>query len=150
MPDNNGDTFDARDLAALAAKTLDWSNAEVRRRAEEATVTQFLRLEKALGPKALVWKVADSVRVPGIVEKVSFEESSQRYVVSFTPIHRPEGEAPEAESIRTPRCDSGRGGMYSTMLGRFAPGDKALIYKSHETGKHGRKYRLLTWMEPLD
>lgn len=150
MPNNDGLAFDTPELVRLAAETLDWSNAEIRRRAEEATVTQYLRLEKVLGPKALVWKVAESVRIPCVVEKVSFEESSQRHVVTFTATHRPEGELPEAESIRTPRCDSGRGKMYADILGRFAPGDKALIYKSHEAGKDGRKYRLLTWMEPLD
>lgn len=150
MTGNDEPSFDVKELAALAVKTLDWSNAEVRRRAEEATVTQYLRLERALGPKALVWKVAGSVRIPCVIEKISFEESSQRYVVVFTAAHQPEDGEVKAEVVRTPRCDFERGRMYATMLGRFAPGDKALVYKSHEAGKDGRKYRLLTWMEPLD
>lgn len=150
MSDSLELSFDVGEIASLAVETLDWSNPEVRSRSEEAAVTQYLRLEKVLGKRSLLWQVAWSVRIPAVIEKIVFEESSQRYLVTFTAIHQPEDGEVKSEVARTPRCDTSRGKMYARLLGRLSPGDRVLVYKSHESGKDGRKYRLLTWVEPLN
>lgn len=135
----------ARDLVALAIETLDWSDPSVAANQEVAVTRRALRLRGLLDPDSVPIKTLGATVIYAELAGTRLEESSNRIVVDFAPLVK--GVSGDPEQIRTPRLDTRAGKLVDGLLRSIRPGSRVRLYKSHETGRDGRKYRSLVWAE---
>ncbi len=115
---------------------------------QKALTEETLIVERMLRPDSLPCLVQDCARIVAIVKKVEFEESSQRYVVTFLP----DNGGGVAETARTERVDGGRGKLVRKLwLG--LPRHRAVLYKRNERVGESKKasngFRVVLWAEDL-
>lgn len=137
----------ARDLVALALETLDWTDPAVYSNLEVCATRRALRLRALLSDDSMPVRALGATVICAELTGMHVEESSNRVVVDFVPIVK--GERGEAEQIRTPRLDTRTGNLVDGLLRSLRPGSKVRLYKSHELGRGGCRYRSLVWAEAL-
>lgn len=134
-----------------------WQRAVVRR----ATTIQRLRF---LQEGSVMMNVLSSVKIKATVISVTYEESSQRYVVQYHPVKNPQ----QTESIRTPRMDSYAGNIIAQDIERLkgyaGTNKQVVVFKCNEipdeeTAKAARAngqnvpaagYRQAVWFDFID
>lgn len=98
-------------------------------------------------------RIASAYRMYAEITDVAFEESSQRYIVSF---HKVGGtDTGEIESIRTDRIDGPSGELVKAYIGGDRSkliGKHAFIYKLNETSSKGmgQTVRICPFIDVLD
>ena len=139
-------------LAALAG--ISFSNYADRSELDYAVAHRCSRIASYVGnPNSIAMRMLDSVRVYAKITGVEFEESSQRYIVSFRAANAEEGS--EDEKIRTDRVDASNGEFVKRMVkGGDASklvGKHAFVYKRNEPMKDakGRTVRVCPFLEIL-
>lgn len=170
MSDNKSNTYlteeeiDLVITAAIASTDAskcgsfeDWQRAVVKR----ATSIQRARF---FNENSFIKQVLKSTKIVAKILKVEFEESSQRYVVTFKAQNSNDD---KPETIRTPRMDNEDGKAMTSLIERMkeiaGSNSQVLIYKSNEmpsedqiqaARKEGKQvptsgYRKLSWVEFL-
>lgn len=135
MSDNKNYTQEELQLIATAAIASteirqdmteeQWQRAVIRR----ATTIQRLRF---LQEGSIMMNVLDSVRIRATIHSVEFEESSQRYVITYHASNS--DDADSVESVRTPRMDTYVGKMLASDIEKVkkcAGTDKQVIIFKH-------------------
>jgi hypothetical protein len=90
----------------------------------------------------------NSIWLTGKCVDVTFEESSQRYVVTFQT--RPTDENKDGiDKLRTDRVDSVMGETVRQML-KGKKGHRCIFLKRMEKSKDGRSYRIVAYIRELD
>lgn len=140
-------TLPARDLVALALETLDWTDPAVYSNLEVCATRRALRLRALLADDSMPIRALGATVIGAELTGMHVEESSNRIVAEFVPIVK--GERGEVEQIRTPRLDTRAGHLVDGLLRSLRPGSRVRLYKSHELGRDGRKYRSLVWAEAI-
>lgn len=98
--------------------------------ADGSVVDTALHLKSLMRERSLVKRVLNSVPIPATVTDVSFEESSNRLVVSYKPDVVREG-FKEVEQIRTDRLDGANQEVVRAMWSNLV-GIHVVIYKTDE------------------
>lgn len=150
--------------AAIASTTVSpdtteeqWQRAVIRR---AATIQRMRFLQES----NVLMNVLDSVRIRAKINDVTYEESSKRYVVTYTPQF---GDNPQKETIRTPRMDNHDGELLKQDIERLkgcvGTNNQVIIFKHNdmptdeqmaEARKQGKNipaagYRQAVWFEFL-
>lgn len=109
-------------------------------------VGEYLRIRRMMSPKSLLMRVAGAVPIRCSIVSVSLEESSQRFLIEFIA----DG-SDTPEQIRSDRVDGRRGDEVRAMWRAFAPGERAVIYKTNENQSADRAngYRVAPYVIPL-
>lgn len=113
----------------------------------ESLTKEVLGISRMKASKSLAVLVQKAVRIVGTIKKVEFEESSQRYLITF----RASNGAEEDEIVRSERVDSGRGSTVKSLWGeRNLVGHKVAIFKHNERAgedvKRDKGYRVAVWV----
>lgn len=116
----------------------------------ESLTKEVLDISRMKANKSLAVLVQKAVRIVGTIKKVEFEESSQRYLITF----RVSNGAEEDEIVRSERVDSSRGSTVKSLWGeRILVGHKAAIFKHNERAgedvKRDKGYRVAVWVTDL-
>lgn len=93
--------------------------------------------------------VQKSARLVGTIKDIKFEESSQRYLVTFRA-----NNSDEDEIVRSERVDSQRGETVKELWGRNnLGGHRVVLYKHNERVGEDKKrekgYRVAPWVTDL-
>lgn len=95
-----------------------------------AVAQEALKLKRLYDAGNLPNLVLESKRITGVVRSITFEESSQRYVIEFEAEERE-----HREKIRSERLDGWHGKAAKAVWGRDLVGHKVIIFKKNEPGK---------------
>ena len=71
----------------------------------ENLVRESLQVSSMVSERGLAMRVMNSVRFRAVVESISFEQTTQRFLIAYHPVDKPN----EREEIRSERADSNRG-----------------------------------------
>lgn len=114
---------------AAAFASLDFGKFDSETGVERAVLKRLSLAEDLLADDSIAMRMMDSIRIVATIKDVRFEESSQRYVVSFV-ADRGDG---KVETIRTDRTDDWRtGALVKRMWGSNLVGQKVVIFKHNE------------------
>lgn len=126
-------------LVASALASIRFSDYKSLSELDYAMAKRVSRSIRYLNSNSLPMRVASAIRIYAEIIDVAFEESSQRYIISF---HAVGGEETgEIETIRTDRIDRHNadvvqtfmcGGDKSQLIGR-----RAFVYKLNEPSSKG-------------
>lgn len=110
---------------------------------------EVLNISRMTADNSLAVLVQKSVRLVGTIKDIQFEESSQRYLVTFRASN-----AEEDEIVRSERVDSARGDSVKELWGRNnLIGHRVVLYKHNERvgeDKMSEKgYRVAPWVTDL-
>ena len=95
--------------------------------------------------RGLAMRVMNSVRFRAVVESITFEQTSQRFVVAYRPVDKPG----EREEIRSERADGNRGQLVRVLWNQSLVGEEVVIFKNNEpdkTGKVAAGFRVAVWV----
>lgn len=121
-------------------------------RGEKATQASMARetltVSRITAEGSLPDLVQRCARILGTIESVAFEESSQRFVVTF----RADNGGGEAETARSERADGSRGALVRGLWPSLA-GHRAVLYKHNERAGESKEasngYRVVVWAQDL-
>ena len=108
-------------------------------------VRESLQVSSMIAERGLVMRVMNSVRIRAVVESITFEQTSQRFVVAYHPADKPG----EREEIRSERADGNRGQLVRMLWNQSLVGEEAVIFKNNEpdkTGKVAAGFRVAVWV----
>lgn len=112
---------------------------------------ETLRVSRALGDNSLAMIVQNSVRIVAKVLSQEFEESSQRYLITFRAF-----DSEKDEHIRSERADGSHGERVHQLWNRNLVGHACIIYKFNEkpkgdkaSGKNASGYRVAPYIYDL-
>ena len=134
----------------MAVHAVPGAAFQTRHVADMAVTGMALRMRAQMAETSLAMRTLAAVPIVGTIESVELEESSKRYLVTFSPDRQREGYAP-TETIRTDRTDGWRGVSVRRLWCGVA-GHRARIYKLAEaTGNPDRpKVRVAPYVEVMD
>lgn len=90
------------------------------------------KLARAIRPRSLCMRMAESERIPATFEGMDYEESSKRWVISYV-ADKPLNEKSPVETVRTDRTDDERKEAFvHGFLQHLNPGDRIIVYKCNE------------------
>lgn len=147
MPSQNADAGFTRDDAVVALSCLNLSARRLEATPESVT-KEALRLSSMLGDSSLPKRVLGAVRIRCVVKSITFEQQSQRFMVSFIPLNQPE----KVEEIRSERVDGSHGALVRKLWSQSLVGNEAIIFKSNDpdpTGKVSQGFRVARWVMDL-
>lgn len=115
-----------------------------------AVAEEYLRLSYIESDASIAGRVARSKPYLARIRDVSFEESSQRYVIGYSPVP----DTGKVEHVRSDRADSARGAYVMRVFGDPAlPGKLVRIYryneKQGEDPKHAAGFRNVAMIRPV-
>lgn len=114
---------------AAAFASMDFGKFDSEASAERAILKRLSLAENLLADDSIAMRMMDSVRIVATVKDIKFEESSQRYVVTFV---ADKGDG-KVETIRTDRTDDWRtGALVKRMWNPQLVGQKVVIFKHNE------------------
>lgn len=110
---------------------------------------EVLDISRMTAENSLAVLVQKSVRLIGTIKDIKFEESSQRYLITFLASN-----AEEDEIVRSERVDSARGSVVRELWGRNnLIGHRVVLYKHNERVGEDKKrekgYRVAPWVTDL-
>ncbi len=110
---------------------------------------EVLSISRMTADNSLAVLVQNSVRLVGTIKNIEFEESSQRYLITFLATN-----AEEDEIVRSERVDSARGSVVKELWGRSnLIGHRVVLYKHNERVGEDKKrekgYRVAPWVTDL-
>ena len=113
---------------------------------EQRLLSEYLRVNSLARPKGLIARVKASVPIWCVIQSVRFEESSQRYVVTFRA-----DKSDRDEIVRSDRVDARGGQFVKELFGQEGlAGKRAVIYKMNERAgedqMHSHGYRICPYM----
>lgn len=91
--------------------------------------SETMRIADLTSDESIAIKAQRAVRIRGTVENVAFEESSQRFRLTFVA-----NNSKELETIRSERIDSRNGKAVQNMFSVLQGGDEVIIFKLNESG----------------
>lgn len=109
---------------AYLALTLRGEKVDPLNLAEES-----LRIASVIAEDSIAMQAQRAYRIRATVTGVSFEESSQRYVLKYVAQRGGDG---EEEQIRSDRIDRRFGKSVVEMFSELEPGDEVVIFKLNE------------------
>lgn len=110
---------------------------------------EVISIGRMVADNSLAVLVQKSARLVGTIKDIKFEESSQRYLVTFRA-----NNSDEDEIVRSERVDSQRGETVKELWGRnnFG-GHRVVLYKHNERVGEDKKrekgYRVAPWVTDL-
>lgn len=114
----------------------------------EGLAQEALNVSSMLSERSFAMTVLTSTRIREVVESIMFEQTSQRFVISFRPLSA-EGVKGDPEKIRSERCDGSRGAFVRSMWSQTLVGDEVVIFKHNEpdaSGKVSHGFRTAPWV----
>ncbi len=110
---------------------------------------EVLSISRMTADNSLAVLVQNSVRLVGTIKNIEFEESSQRYLITFLASN-----SEEDEIVRSERVDSARGSVVKELWGRNnLIGHRVVLYKHNERVGEDKKrekgYRVAPWVTDL-
>lgn len=110
---------------------------------------EVLNIAKMKSDSSLAVLVQKSVRLVGTIKDIKFEESSQRYLVTFLAKGNDDDEI-----VRSERVDSPRGETVKELWGRGnLVGHRVVLFKHNERAGEDKKrekgYRVAPWVTDL-
>ena len=104
-----------------------------------------LLIREQLDERSLMMRTLQSIPIVGKVLSVSFESSSQRYVLEFIAVN-----SNKTEHIRSDRVDGERGKFIHEMFSNLQ-GKRVVIYKCNEpiSGGNGKTVRVAPFVREL-
>lgn len=126
-------------LIASALASVRFSDYKSQRELDFAIAKKVSRSIRYFHEHSLPMRIAKAIRIYAEIIDVTFEESSQRYIISF---HAIGGEdTGEVETIRTDRIDGHNGNLVQTFMREGDKdkliGKRAFIYKLNEPSSKG-------------
>lgn len=101
----------------------------------ENLVRESLQVSSMVSERGLAMRVMNSVRFRAVVESISFEQTTQRFLIAYHPVDKPN----EREEIRSERVDSNQSLV----------GEEVVIFKNNEPDKIGKVaagFRVAVWV----
>lgn len=136
-----------REMAKLAALCCAASGEPVD---DMSVATMAVKLESAIDDESTAVQLLRSAVIRARIERVDYEESSRRYLISFVALNDPEG---KVETVRSNRTDGARGKAAKAIWGRDLAGHEVLLYKTNEAvgrdPKNAQGYRVSPWCKDL-
>lgn len=129
-------------LAAYFSLTLKGEQVNGRNLTEET-----LKLSRLTDPNSIAMKAQRAVKIRGTVVSLALEQSSQRYVLTYSARN---GEADE--QIRSERIDGPHGNAVEAMFSSLVPGDEVVVFKLNEESSDARfphGYRVAPYIKKL-
>lgn len=111
----------------------------------ENLVRESLQVSSMVSERGLAMRVMNSVRFRAVVESISFEQTTQRFLIAYHPADKPN----EREEIRSERVDSNRGQLVRMLWNQSLVGEEVVIFKNNEpdkTGKVAAGFRVAVWV----
>lgn len=113
---------------------------------EQKLLSEYLRVSSLANPKGLIARVKASIPIWCVIKSVSYEDSSQRYVVTFRA-----DKSDRDETVRSDRVDARGGQFVRDLFGQDGlTGKRAVIYKLNERAgedqMHSHGYRVCPYM----
>lgn len=142
---NNDKTEEQKSVVRLAYLALCLRNNDV---SPEGLVGEVLRIESMTKDNSLAMMVQNAVRIRAKVVSVKFEQSSQRYLISYIASNNGTG---EIETIRSERIDGPHGKIAERIWSGIHEDDEVVIFKKNEVANdNGRNasngYRVAPWV----
>lgn len=94
-------------------------------------------IRRQFSDRSIASRVCESVPIPAKVTSVDFEDSSNRYLVTYVPVNAAKGHE-EPEYVRTDRVDGRKGACIREMVDGIV-GKHCVIYKYTEPTGNARK-----------
>lgn len=124
-------TLDNKITIATAFASIDFTKFKNTGDAERAVLTRIDLARRMLDDDGIAMAMLDSTRVYATIKDIAFEESSQRYVVSFVGDNSKNA---KVETIRTDRVDGQNGFLVKTLWGDTTKliGQHVCMYKKND------------------
>lgn len=135
-----------RQVILAAINSLDYSAISTQRDFVLAVTKRSTSIASLLEEDSLPMQVLSAVKLRAIVKDVRFEESSNRYIITFLA-----NNGKNDEQIRSPRMDSYYGKILKDTLTPELVGKTVIIYKINEerTDKPGQTVRVCPMIDVL-
>lgn len=118
------DEHDALILRAIGASNLAALNTDAEKELAIAESLHFIT--RMLDERSIPSRMLNAVKLIGVVEDVTLEESSQRYIITFVAAKGNDG---KAEQVRTDRLNGPTGDIVRGFIGQGLVGKRCLICK---------------------
>lgn len=136
-----------REIAKLAALCCAAAGSPID---DMSVAAMALKVDAAIDDESTAVQLLRSAVIKARIERIEYEESSRRYLISFVALNDPEA---RVETVRSNRTDGARGKAAKAVWGRDLEGHDVLLYKTNEgvgkDPKNAQGYRVSPWCRDL-